>query len=382
MPSPISKNDWQVQNRVWGFTGTQTHGGVIDDNVTFDEEGNLILIANGDWYAGDKQGIVASSDISVTGGQRTGAAVKSVKTYGPGSFEVVMKVPQFNGICTAFWLYNYVQSSQAGVDANNYEIDIEVHGTTSSNQGNLSTPLFTTWVTEKQFVSKYYNLGYSLADGNFHTFRIDWHTGDSPYVNYYVDGVLVMTHTDKVPTNEMYVNIGCWFPDSWCGVPNFETDYAVVKSFSYTPFEGETATKLNCNQIEAGGFLDGVTTPKQNYFANGEFNYSLDSSKAFSVEGTASVSGGKLVFSGTVSQTVSMDLFGNVYDLMVDGDTDITVTVTYIDVKSGSALGEALTFKAGSPIKLNTPKNATGIKIQLSSESSCTVNSVKLTKSK
>ena len=227
----------------------QTHGGVIPDNVTFDEDGNLILIVNGDWYQGDKQGHLGYGDKSlVSGGQRTGAVITSTRTYGPGSFEVVLKLPAFNGICSSIWLFNNFKNPLGG-DNWNYEIDIEIHGSTTRNANNMLTAMCTSWITEKKSTSNSKNVGYNLADGQFHTYRIDWHTGADPYVEYYIDGVLVCTQRQSVcgtiPTNEMYFNIGCWFPNGWCGEPDFETDCMVVKSFSYTPFTGETADKTN-----------------------------------------------------------------------------------------------------------------------------------------
>lgn len=372
-------SQWQVQNTVWGYTGTQTHGGVIDDNVAVDNDGNLILMANGDWYVGEKQGIVDTSDITVTGGQRTGAAICSTETYGPGSFEVVMKIPAFNGICTSIWLFNYVKSTVEGVDNDNYEIDIEVHGSTDGNDGNLSKPLFSTWLTERNHTSTYKDVGYNLADGKFHSFRIDWHTGENPYIEYYIDGVLILTYTEKVPTNEMYFNIGCWFPNNWCGQPNFETDFAVVKSFVYTPFEGETATKYNSVSKLSGGLVENVELPVRNLIANGNFDYALEQNNAWTVaeNSTATVDAGELTLSGTVSQVVSMDCLGNSYAITVEGAGDVSVVITYRSIFDDVEVSGSVNGSLGTT-RFTTPENCTQIVVEITSATTANITSVKL----
>ena len=321
-----------------------------------------------------------TSNITVTGGQRTGACIVSTQTYGPGSFEVVMKIPSFNGICTSMWLYNYI-ATEEGTPNHNYEIDIEIHGTTSSNAGNLRTPLFTSWITEgKEHQSEYKAAPTMLADGQFHTYRIDWHTGDHPYVEYYIDGVLLCTQDTYIPTNEMYVNIGCWFPNGWCGNPNFETDYAVVKSFTYTPFEGETAAKENCDPRTAGGFVKGVEIPQKNLLACGNFDYDFrESNNVWTVtDENATVADGQITFDGTLSQTVTMDCFGNAYALTINGTGNATVKVTYQSIVDGVEVTGEATGAMGQPLIFTTPANCTQLLIEIVSDGTVTINSATL----
>ena len=363
----------------------KVQGGVIQENVTFDADGNLILIANGDLYVGDKQGVPYGADESiVSGGQRTGAKVQSANTYGPGSFEVTMKIPVFSGICTSMWLYNNFGGA-------NYEIDIEIHGTAvrngqllgmdngSTNIGSTSTPLFTTWVTERDYTSEYKNVGYNLADGQFHKYRIDWHTGDNPYIEYYIDDVLVCTQTTNVPTNEMYPNIGCWFPRDWCGQPTFETDYAVVKSFTYTPFAGETAAKENCEALQSGRFLEGITVPTTNFVANGDFAYELNKNDAWKLtDDNATYASGSLTYTGTLSQTVTMDCLGLNYALTVNGSGNCNVKVTYLSIVNDVEVTGEVTGALGETITLATPEHCTQLLIEIISNGELTVNSVQL----
>ncbi|MCM1289897.1 MAG: glycoside hydrolase family 16 protein [Corallococcus sp.] len=363
---------------------------MLADNVAFDEDGNLVLIVNGDWYAGDKQGIdVGAQDSLVSGGQRTGAKVQSTQTYGPGSFEVSMKIPSFNGICTSMWLYNNFVGADGRV--HNYEIDIEIHGTAvvngkllgmdngSKNIGNLATPLFTTWVTEQSYTSEYKNVGYNLADGNFHTYRIDWHTGNDARVEYYIDGVLVVTQYTNVPTNEMYVNIGCWFPYQWCGEADFETDCAVVKYFTYMPFDGEIADKENCNTLANGGWVADLEIPVKNLIANGNFDYDVTVNDAWSVtDGTALVNNGNLTLDGTLVQNVYLDCLGLTYNLLVEGNGNANVKVIYGSIVDDVVVTGEVAGTLGEPIVLETPQNCTTIQIEIESFGEVTLTDVTL----
>ncbi len=382
----INTNEWKVLDEIWGYSQTQTHGGVIDDNVTFDNEGNLVLIANGDWYVGDKQGIVDTSDISVTGGQRTGSAIQSTQTYGPGSFEVDIKFPSFNGICTAMWLYNYRDNGDG--THNNWEIDIEVHGTTSGNVGNYQTPLFTTWTTEQSNTSNYVDIGYSLADGKFHRMRIDWHTGENPRVEYYVDGVLWCTQTTNVPTNQMYFTIGCWFPNGWCGEPNFETDFALVKGFRYTPFAAESATTYNCGTISSGGWQQNVQIPTKNLVANGSFDNDFakyqnlqpaGETYAWSVtDSNATIFNGQITFDGTLTQLVTVDCLGETFVFCANGSGSGTVKITYQSIVDGVTINQSVTIPLNVARQFTPPANCTQLKIEIVSSGSLTLSDVTL----
>lgn len=333
----VELDDWIAVTAVWGYSGEQSHGGVIADNIAVDESGNVVLMANGDWYEGDKEG-VNSSYAQANGGKRTGAALTSKQTFSPGSFEVVMKIPSYNGICTSIWLYNYIASGDQSVLDGNYEIDIEMHGTAEGYDGNLSQVLCTNWITERDYESNYYNLGYWLNDGQFHAFRIDWHTGETPRVEYYVDGVLIATQYNCVPDNEMYFNIGCWFPENWCGSPEFETDYMVVKSFSYTPFAGETANRSNCGEKTGDGVDLTNALPAFNLLANGDFALPLGGNIGWSCNAEYTQENG-ITFDGELSQTATFDCAEKTYCLEIQAEGEGEVTVYYQSISGEADLG-------------------------------------------
>jgi hypothetical protein len=293
--------------------------------VTIDEDGNVVLIANG-LYAGEKC---------------TGANIQSVNTFAPGSFEVVMRIPSQDGICIALWLYN-------NFDGNNYEIDMEMHGSTLQNSDGLSTVICGNWLTENSadHTSEHVDLGYALNDGEFHTFRMDWHTGDNARVEYYVDGVCISTITTNIPDNQMYFNIGLWFPKNWCGEPTFEQDFAVVKTFTYTPFEGETAKTEHCDTLSGGNFLSGISVPKENLLANGTFSKEC---YAYVWEGTftKTENGVSIAAGDAIQQTVTVDCGGIGYQLAIECEGEITVVVEYGSLTGGETTSETLTLTNG-----------------------------------
>lgn len=368
-----------VRNAVWGYTGVQTHGGVIADNVAVNSDGQIVLIANGDKYEGPKKGI-NSSYYNTNGGKRTGGVIQSRNAYGPGRFEAVIKIPSFNGICSSMWLYNYIAPA-------NYEIDIEVHGTAVNggslrNAGNLSSALCTSWLTETDNVSQYVPLGYPLNDGEFHIWRIDWHTGKNPRIDYYIDGRLLCTQTTHVPDNKMFLNIGCWFPNNWCGEPDFETDLMVVKSFAYTPFLDESAKSLNSEpKSGASGELFKCQTeiPKANLLANGNFEGGRQNF-AWSAPAGAKIGDG-ITFTGALSQTVTMDCGGIEYALTLEGLGAASVAVEYSSIVNGVAVSGRNTFNytgGQGRFTFTPPKNCTKFTLSITSQGEVTLYSANL----
>ncbi len=357
--------------------GNQTHGGVIPDNVVRAANGDIYIYANGNYYEGPKRGVDGnggSAYPNTYGGKRTGGVIKSRNAFGPGSFETVMKVPSASGVCTSVWLYNWFG------DNNNHEIDIELHGTafrpdgTLINDTNLSSVLCSSWLTEEMVTNRNAPVGKSLADGQFHSFRIDWHTGDDPRVEYHVDGVLVMTIRENVPTNKMYFNIGCWFPRDWCGQPDFETDVMVVRSFTYTPFEGESVTSYGTEALNGAPIVTGQPS-EGNLLANGSFDKTR---KQYVWQVSGSFENNLL--NGTLLQVVTMDV-GNVqYLLKLLGSGTVHVTVEYFAVNDETALGRTqfdVTLGTDA-ITFTPPEGCTRLKITISCDSAATLTQATL----
>lgn len=351
---------------------------MIPDNVVRQVNGDIVIYANGNYYEGSKRGVDGNGGSyypNTFGGKRTGGVIKSRNAFGPGSFEVVMKVPSASGLCTSMWLYNWFG------DAYNHEIDIELHGTafrgdgTLVNDTNLSSVLCSSWITERDVTNRNAVVGKPLADGKFHSFRFDWHTGNDARVEYYVDGVLVMTIRDNVPTNEMYFNIGCWFPRDWCGQPDFETDTMTVRSFVYTPFEGETAAKENTPTLNGAAIRTG-DAPSGNLLANGGFD---SSRKQYVWQLSGNFDNN--ILNGSLAQTVTMDAGQVTYSLGLQGEGKVRVTIGYYSVVAGVTVVGEDSFDVAlgdSAVVFTPPKGCTRLTVVISCDSGATLMSATL----
>lgn len=378
--------------RIWGATsGTQSHGGVIPENVMKAENGDILIAVNGDYYYGDKKGVnLFDPDYESSDGKSTGGVIISKESFGPGSFEAEMKIPSVNGVCTSMWLFNYWES---GGVVNNHEIDIELHGTVNKNHSEQKTvgtyrkALCTGWLTETDKRSDYVDVGYLLNDGQFHKYRIDWHTGDNPRIMYYVDDVLICTQTQYVPTNEMFLNIGCWFPENWCGVADFETDNLVIRGFKYSPFAGETAEKVNTAANVAGSRYYVIPTTGHGFESKLIANGTLAAERVgdefvWNVSGvTSGAATGGSTFTGEISQDAFIDCGGLDLALTLIGTGAATVTVEYGTIVDGAVVTGSDTFEyAGGTrsFEFTPPADCTKLTVTIASADGVALDEISL----
>ena len=147
-----------------------------------------------------------------------------------------------------YTLYNGLGLEVEGSDYDGYylvrnqEIDIEMPTALAATPANISytNARFNTWVGETggNYTANYDALGAAMNDGQFHTFRFDWHTGDTnqtPRVEFYVDNVPKQTNYTSIPTIAGRFWVGLWFP-SWTGTPAFDTEALLVDWVRITPF--------------------------------------------------------------------------------------------------------------------------------------------------
>lgn len=124
----------------------------------------------------------------------------------------------------------------------NEEIDIETP-TALKMQSEISYrhARFNNWVgiNSGEYTDKFDDLGKAMNDGQFHTFRFDWHTGNSSFgsqrVEYYIDDFCYQTNYTHVPTIGGQLTLGIWFP-TWTGKPDFDTQELEVDWVRITPF--------------------------------------------------------------------------------------------------------------------------------------------------
>lgn len=117
--------------------------------------------------------------------------------------------------------------------------------------------LCNTWIGENEgeYRTGYTDIGINQADGAFHKYRFDWHTGDEneeARVEFYFDDVLVYTSKEYIPTNAGRLWLGLWFPNSWAGTPDFETSDFEIDSVKITPFHEAGDTEQNETYPEDG----------------------------------------------------------------------------------------------------------------------------------
>ena len=251
----FDSDKWLVAYKNWGGKVTENgvkvdyNGGVIPQNVSI-RDGKLILTGNGNLYDGDLRGINKDGS-QRSDGKRTGAAIATKEYYASGSYEIMAKISSELGACSAMWTFEYEEDWDTG-EIVNHEIDIEMPGRPASENKNQSFQyaLCNTWTGENEgeYETGYTDIGVNQADGEFHKYRFDWHTGNNDEdarVEFYFDDVLTYTSTEHIPTNEGRLWLGLWFPNGWAGIPDFETSAFEIDYVKITPFHEKGDTKQN-----------------------------------------------------------------------------------------------------------------------------------------
>lgn len=252
-------NKWLIAEKNWGGTVTENgekvdyNGGVISENVAV-RDGNLVFTGLGNLYEGEQNGINSDGSRRLDG-KRCGGAIATREYYASGSYEIRAKIAPELGCCSAMWTFEYEEDySGDTLEITNHEIDIEFPGRDKNDELSLSHALCTTWVTEEDYKTKSVDCG-NQSDGEFHTYRLDWHTGSDteiPRVEYYFDDVLTYTAYEYIPTNESRFWLGLWFPKYWAGTPDFDTTEFVIDYVKITPFHESGDTPQHESYPESG----------------------------------------------------------------------------------------------------------------------------------
>ena len=259
----LDTNKWLIANKAWGGQ----NGGVVKENVSV-SNGTLKLEGHGLNYTGNVKGTGKYGD----SGKLVGAAVATRDYYASGSYEVVAKIAPNLGACSAMWTFEYEEYYEGDegyipelamdhCTVVNHEIDIEIPTAVNSHSTeNFHSARFNTWTYENVYTPHFMDVGVDLDDGNFHTYRFDWHTGDASEtarVEFYIDNQLLYTCYKTIPTNAGRFWIGVWFPfandtdgdkkpdTGWAGRADFDTTVFEIDSVKITPYNeaGDTAQK-------------------------------------------------------------------------------------------------------------------------------------------
>ena len=267
----VKKENWYIGEQAWGGN----NGGVIPENVSYTDDGVLLLRGNGGYYQQNE--IKGVGDVK--DGRYTGAALISNFLVGPGRYEIKMKVLPRLGACTAFWTYAYEYDNEL-----NHEIDIELPGGNRSGNITYENVLNTNYTKVSESISKDVNVAsvldndIYLNDGEWHTFGFDWYTNPEKIV-YHLDGKVTAITDLFVPSMLCRLWVGVWFPVSsgFVGSANFETDYMQVDYIEYIPFLDQPFIDYNPSPNGYASEKKYPTIPQNereiNKISNGSFEY-------------------------------------------------------------------------------------------------------------
>ncbi|MDR0426341.1 MAG: glycoside hydrolase family 16 protein [Clostridiales bacterium] len=287
--SGIDGNIWRIENDAWGAN----NNGVRPANISYTTDKNVakefgaesggvaVLQSNGDFMqAADRR--------------REGANLVTRQAFGPGKYEVRMKVLPRLGQCTALWTY-WSGNSGSGIPYENYtqirysEIDIELPlWGDFRNISGVSYQYFSSswdWATQVNNRRDVLNVEDrsvpALNDGRWHTFAFDWRTdaanGDRGVI-WYADGKEFGRKSTWIPEYTATFNIANWFPEEvpWIGDPTFETAYMYVDWVRITQYDDPA--KIGSTGVGSGGTatnLGARPIPLTDYIANGTFGQAL-----------------------------------------------------------------------------------------------------------
>jgi beta-glucanase (GH16 family) len=159
-----------------------------------------------------------------------GAEVRSVNTYGYGTYEWVMRAsstattPGGAGSVTSGQIssgFTYINNSQTEIDSP------EIEGQTP----NLLE--WTNWSTTAK--QQYSSTTLANPQAAFHSYKFIWQPGQ---VDFYVDGALVTTHTMNVPSAPAYILMNHWGTNStgFGGLATSGTTrWLYFSKFAYSP---------------------------------------------------------------------------------------------------------------------------------------------------
>ncbi|MDR3318838.1 MAG: glycoside hydrolase family 16 protein [Clostridiales bacterium] len=372
--------DWSLVNYGWG------QNGVSKDNAGYSRSpgvlnaigatgGVIVLSSYGDYY----------HDASKRG---QGGVLISNGQYGPGLYEIRMKVVPRFGPCSTAWSYytnSYAVTNNAGSQvyghntADNiqyHEIDIEAP---KIGQG------FKAWggVAYEEYYQDANNLNSkgegavvnrskgvtadcegTYNDGQWHTFAFEWRTAaydnneaageNEGAIIWFMDGKEVARTAMRTPYYPCQLWVGNWFPDNatdWLGIADYDEAYMYLDWVRITEYDDPVrlTNKSDGSLIkpDLGGCVAFSTTggntnyaanlPVNNYISNGEFLYGSGAAATGWTLTAAARASNKLQLSGggRAVQSVSAQYGGYGFDLdvsagAVSGSGDCRVYVEYI----------------------------------------------------
>ena len=300
--SGLSMERWAVSEKAWGNNDVSRNSGVIPDNVFYNSvDDTVVFRALGDYYEDNDvtynlhtkyeygyahDGSTGDGRVYSIDGTRTGGCIKTREAYGPGRFEAKFKAAPVEGVCTAFWTFNYGNSGNTNYNEIDFELPTYIAGSSEDAKNDLyfDQIICTTYKSEPTYQSQRVQNPVYLNDGQYHTYCLDWYySGRLKKINWFIDGNLIASCTgdDYISNHVGRVTLGVWIPGraSFCGLPNFDKAYMELDYFKYTPFldQDYVTTKVDTFKNYSSSFHTITETPKDEFFPNGEFNHGLSS---------------------------------------------------------------------------------------------------------
>ncbi len=168
----------------------------------------------------------SSGGISSVGGE-----LQSKNALGFGTYEWVMRAASTSTTPNGSGYTVSGQISSGFIFVNNSQTEIDSPEIEGQNPGTL---WWTTWTSVNTEQSSSSQAPFAPENG-FHSYKCVW---TKTSIKFYVDGVLMSTHTGVVPQTPAYGMINHWGTNSkgWGGLatPNI-TRYMFVRSFSFVP---------------------------------------------------------------------------------------------------------------------------------------------------
>jgi beta-glucanase (GH16 family) len=160
-----------------------------------------------------------------------GGELQSKNALGFGTYEWVMRAASTSSTPNGSGYTVSGQISSGFIFVNNSQTEIDSPEIEGQNPGTL---WWTTWTSVNRKQSTSSQAPFAPEKG-FHSYKCVW---TKTSIKFYVDGVLVSTHTGVVPQTRAYAMINHWGTNSkgWGGLatPNI-TRYMFVRSFSFIP---------------------------------------------------------------------------------------------------------------------------------------------------
>lgn len=238
--SGLNYSTWAISERKWG---NEYNSGVRHENVFYNSEDKTMTFrALGEYYSKDEF-YNDNEDAFTSNGTYTGGVLVSREEFGPGRYEVKMRLANAQGICSAFWLY--------GMDEEKYtEIDIEFpnyyyDSTYYANRYRFDQMICSTYDgpnEETQKTSEAATLAAYMNDNEYHEYAFEWYrTSEFQAIRWYVDGHYVKSLYTHIPNYTARLWVGCWVPNNqwFCGEAKFDEAYMDVDWVKYTPFKNQ-----------------------------------------------------------------------------------------------------------------------------------------------